>query len=480
MVKIKNINNVNYLILDNERVFLSSEKINIFPCSRRGSEGIEDISVPGSAKYYDPEARLNTERTNRIGIAINGFTDSFIDSFTKDKDAQGNELETGTLVFALAGYRVEVKDFDPADIAAALSITTGTICAHLSLHDNISLNVEDYFTEILYRQLTGDNTKNKKYLDISYTAPDSEDEKATRTDDFFVGISFTTKEVKDTLTETRNNGTTTRQLPSHLLSIFVESGGTWEPVQTSILPKIEHGETEDSIKIKGDFTVEHGEQNSFKVTENETTLTNDFKIKRVSAEGEQTSFEITKHGVGTVNVPLHITTAVSIDGLTTMGPAHAFSLFVGETYPDTISQGTITADYQVNTPTLEVNTITSNSKEGIVVDKDLTISDSTLTVTGDTQLQTVTVNGLVDNEYTNLNKGLAVKGDATIEGLTKANDIDAAKITANEIWLDTVDTESIGQVPALELAQLTDDSYQLRFKFGTPLKIKDERPKPTE
>ena len=72
MSNIIEINGVTFLP-NNDRVFLQSKNINIFPCARRGQYGIV-----GSAKYYDPEARLNTERTNRIGTAINGFKDKFI------------------------------------------------------------------------------------------------------------------------------------------------------------------------------------------------------------------------------------------------------------------------------------------------------------------------------------------------------------------------------------------------------------------
>ena len=126
-----------------KRAFVQSQNINVFPCSRRGQFGIETVDAEGkpikSKVNGDPEARLNTERTNRLRTSINGFTDSFIGSFTKNKDENGNELETGTLIFALAGYRMEVKEFNPANIATALGIDDGIIYAHLSLHDGIPL-----------------------------------------------------------------------------------------------------------------------------------------------------------------------------------------------------------------------------------------------------------------------------------------------------------------------------------------------------
>lgn len=224
MAKILKINETTILI-DNSRVFLPSNSIKIFPCSRRGQ-----YSDTGSAEYYDPEARLNTERTNRISTAINGFTDSFI----VNREFNDND----TLVFALAGYRVEVKNFIPSAIATALNITGGKIYAHLSLHEGISLNVEGYHTEILYRQSS--ETAQKNYLDVTYSSDGLKE-------DFFVGISFTNDgNTKDTLANTI--------LTEHNLALFEKSSNSWELVQTSLLPIIKHGETPDSI-IVGELNI---------------------------------------------------------------------------------------------------------------------------------------------------------------------------------------------------------------------------------
>ena len=191
-----------FLITTNEdstdrRIFLASENIDIFPCSRRGQNESNPI-----AKFYDPEARLNTERTNRIRAATNGltgnahtnannlstkaneFTSSFIDSF----DSENNKL-----IFILAGYRVEVRDIDLDLLGNNLlaGSTGGTVYAHLSLHDNVSLMVDGYFTEILYCQSTEGTDANS--LDIASTV-------GNKTAKFFVGISFTAKpDCKDQL-----------------------------------------------------------------------------------------------------------------------------------------------------------------------------------------------------------------------------------------------------------------------------------------
>ena len=228
MITLTNKNELNYLV-NNDRVFLLSQNVNIFPCARRGLYNNSPL-----AEYYDPEARLNTERTNRIGTAINGFTDSFI--ITEEFD------DTNTFAFVLAGYRIEIKDFNISDIASLLSAPANTIYAHLSLHTNIELDVAGYFTEILYRQSTA--SKQTNYLDVTY-----ENSEKTVKDDFFVGISFTKEPVEDHV------GSVT--LPSHNLLLFIKGeADSWQLAQTSLLPKIEHGETKDSIKIFGDLDVD--------------------------------------------------------------------------------------------------------------------------------------------------------------------------------------------------------------------------------
>lgn len=463
------------------RVFLQSKNVNIFPCSRRGQFDMQD-----SAKYYDPEARLNTERTNRLSTSVNGFTDSFIDNF--DADA-------GNLVFTLAGYRVEAKNINIEKIAEALAATDEDIIyAHLSLHTGISLSINDYYTEILYRQ--SNSSYDKNYIDVTYTSNGI-------TNDFFVGISFTKDaNAKDLLAGAR--------LIEHNLPIFHKITGSWELVQTSLLPKIEHGETEDSIKVSGDFTVKHDEQTSFKVTEDKTTITNDFTIKRVSDEGVQTSFEITKHGVGTVNVPLHITKATAVDGvLNSTSATRTKNLIVGELiegeiFPD---EGTIKAKKHIETPTLEatvgidtplLNVTNDGNGQANIDNAEI---KGALEVIGDTMLQGLSASA------TNLGS-LTVNGDTTLKGKTAiSNDLDitgtatssssktgaaeaaslkvtgesnlgsvnAKKVTANEVYLEDASKAFLCQVPALEVVHLTaTDTYRLRFKFGKPITIIEE------
>lgn len=544
--------------LNNNRVFFPSNDINIFPCSRRGQ-----VQGDGAVAQYDPEARLNTERTNRLHTAINGFKDSFIIN-------TGFEIGE-TLKFVLAGYYIEAKSFDPAKILDAFAeagINTNEvdkIYAHLSLHGGISLSTRDYYTEILYRQ--SDSAFDKNYLDVSYGD-----------NDFFVGVSFTADK------DARDTGVTPYVLP-----LFSKSDNSWKLVQTSLLPKIEHDTEPDSIKLSGDFTVKHGEQVSFKVTQDETVLGPTVMSSLIvgeKAEGDtfaNGTIKVKEHietptleATTSIKTPLlnvdtiasssgeeiKVTSAIALDstlkvdgeatlnsGLkVTNGDTSLKKLSAKETNLESLSiageaadgsiltvngKTTVNNDLEVtgttSAPTLKVDTVTSNSEE-IIVDKTLKVdtiaSTKDLTVlpnaklaknlevegtttlkglatlnkgltvsSGDTLLKKTQVEGLTDTGATSL-KNLSVSDNATVTGsitsyslktgaaeaaslkVTGQSDlknVSAKKIVANELWLEDTEKTTIGQVPALELAHLTKtNTYQVRFKFGTPIKIIEE------
>ncbi len=464
MPDIKDINGIKYLLKDN-RVFLSSKNINIFPCSRRGGqykyETIEGNHTAEVTGYYDPEARLNTERTNRISSAINGFTDSFIE--------EEYDSNSKSLVFILAGYRVEVKNFDPSDIVSVLMSDDTKIYAHLSLHRNISLLDDDYVTEILYRQSDAEYDKN--YLDVSYPNVTSED-------DFFVGVSFI---VDDDIAD---NNITDVFTPPHL-PLFEYENNSWKLVQTSILPKIEHGETEDSIKISGNLGIKDNinvgnltneekittDNGGYIVAKNDIIARNDLKANNnISAGGDA-----------------DITGELEVTGNTTVKT----SLVVGERADeDSTEAGTITAKRLIKTPTLEATASIETPLLSIINDGEAQANIDNATITGELRVQNEG-NAKLFAEAADITGSLRVtQGETELKKLTAENtelaslevtgqsdlgNVGAKEIVANEIWLDTVDNNIIGQVPALELAHLTKtDTYQLRVKFGTPITIIEE------
>ena len=360
-------------LLESSKAFIPSESINIFPCARRGQISTDSL------QQYDPEARLNTERTNRIHIAVNGFKDSFI--------ATENFTIGDTLVFVLAGYRVEVKNFDPAVIAGVLGTDIKNLYAYLRLQTEVPLDTTGYYTEILYRQSSLGNDKN--YLDVSYPVS------TTIQKDFFTGVSF----VKEPLADKDEN-----DCYLHLFSY----GTNWELVQTSLLPKIEHGETEDSIKLSAKLSAGATDVDSLIVDgttylkstaqiDGETTLYNKLLVK----SGNITRAEIDSAKVS-FNLPVTVNDTLLVKRTTGTGPAARV-------------EGSLEVHEGISTETINANTIQSvetlktDSAKGLVVTSTAVSPERTLKIDGKTD----------------------ISGDADIEGrLTVSSNIDTNTLKA--------------------------------------------------
>ena len=469
------------LLIQNNRAFLPSTNINIFPCSRRGQAGIEEA---GSASYYDPEARLNTEHTNRLHTAVNGFTDSFI--------INNQFNDGGTLAFVLKGYRVEVKEFSPSSIAAALGVTDNDILyAHLSLHNDISLNVTGYYTKILYRQSTAANDKN--YLDVSYSYTE---ESTTRKGDFFVGVSFTAdKAAKDA-------GVTPYVLP-----LFSKVNGTWQLVQTSLLPKVEHDETENSIKISGDFTVEHTKDNgtqqvSFKVTEDETVLGPTIMSKLAVATSDSVKLDDISNGSITAEADILAKNAITAENNLSVpevflanNPDKKVTISAEnglEVTKNTLIKGELTVESDTNLQTLAAGATTLSStldvtgkvtaKNGLDVKGGVAVTTGSLTVkeniTAETGNLTVSRGNANIHGKTTTNE-LQVSTYAKIKDLDVDTNIDTNTLTANTSIstpvanvTDTLNVQS-GRDAEPAIANI-DNAIITNLAVGAQATIKDE------
>lgn len=424
----------------NGRVFLSSKKINIFPCSRRGQYESEY-----SIKHYDPEARLNTERTNRLHTAINGFKDSFIERFEEysyTDEAAEETIVLKKLIFVLAGYRVEIEDFDPTIIAEALSLgTSDTIYAHLSLRDKISLSTEDYYTEILHRQSTEPTEVN--YLDISYG--DTEDEC------FFVGVSF----VKD-------KNTSDDSLPSYNLPLFSYSDNEWKIVQTSLLPKIEHDTTEDSIKVSGDFTISHDASPELKVTANVAEFTVPVTVTKPTGSSAAVTVDGATWLKGTAQIDDEVTLYNKLlvkSGDTTRAEVNGSNVIFN--LPVTVNNElTVHKDFETTTTTLNVDKIKTRETSSVTISSPVILENTlhvnptapsspaakvtgSLEVTSSISTETINVNTLqsVDTVKTDKVEGLLITSTATspnrtlkVEGKTSITDeLIAGNTTLNSL-----------------------------------------------
>jgi hypothetical protein len=406
--------NTSFLVNSETRqVFLQSSAINVFPCSRRGQSSISSIVT-----HFDPEARLNTERTNRLGVATNGFTDSFIKSYTINTSAN-----TATLVFALCGYHIEIKNFVPRDIASNLSTTATSIYAHLRLHTGIPLNTEDYYTEILYRQADTSGS-NPNSLDIGYG------DGKTR---FFVGVSFTDNKIETPITNTQY----------HNLLLFNKVGNNWELAQTSLLPKIEHDVLEDSVLV-GELHVQKNLQ-----ADADVHIDGTVSVPSVDEAGNSTT--ITRPATLTakhISVPYSGTvegfpnTEIKNTGITTAyvraGDIKSGGLAVGNTITivddkdrdnnsnvdealTTIGKGYVTAKDQISVPEVfkaEANSYTLDSDGKII---------------SATEIAKVSIpakNGLVVSGVTTLNNDLVIT-DKNPEILTPYLKLDVASVQKN-------------------------------------------------
>lgn len=242
--------------LQTTRTFIKSNYIKVFPCGRRRSTYI-DLVEPSSSltkeKQYipfDPEARLNTEANNRKHSGLNGFKQNYLLEW---KD--GTDEQDGKLVFVISGYVFEITlpkdkvrtldDFVNALIASKEAASgetdvenTNTISANIRL-DNISFfssttTALEAKTEVLRNQ-----TQTAYVSDcFDEFIEDSQTTKADTTDRanyFFSGLSFT------------DTGVLSDGFISMVL--FVKRDGLWQISNTARLPKIDHGQADNSIKV---------------------------------------------------------------------------------------------------------------------------------------------------------------------------------------------------------------------------------------
>lgn len=249
--------------------FLQSSLVQAYPCGSRRSTLIDN-------QYYipfDPEAKLNTETTNRKQSSLNGFTQTFLKEWESER--------LGELSLVIAGYFFKINlsrsasgyvtpnEF-AADLLEALSQSSSETVQ--SIYANIRIketklfsdftSFDTYYTNILVGQT--DSSDNSGSIDILRSA--QPDEITVNSEDpnnyYFSGISFSTDPLAtpnvlssdSCITEELiSEGRVIQQVVSFeiLKKIKNEANDTWEWQinQRALLPKIEHGELENSVKI---------------------------------------------------------------------------------------------------------------------------------------------------------------------------------------------------------------------------------------
>ena len=239
-------------------VFAKSLNVQAFPCGRRRSELVETAD-PKIDNYYipfDPEARLNTEVNNRRHASVNGFTNSFVQSFDADK---------ASLNFVLAGYSFSVTGLTDgltqfcSSIISRIGSTAQNstkIYANIKLEETPLYRNQDedmaYNTWVLRNQSATQQAQ--LTLDIARTGTDVDVRNIN--DYYFSGLSFSVAPITEddtTTVSTKFLEETLNNPAQQEFSICILQRETttseWKIYEAAKLPRVEHGATEDSIEV---------------------------------------------------------------------------------------------------------------------------------------------------------------------------------------------------------------------------------------
>jgi hypothetical protein len=250
-------NGINLTVDGIQVTFIKSTNVQVYPCGRR--RGNADLT--GNSESYipfDPEARLNTEANNRKHSGLNGYTQTYI------KDWEGD-----LLTMSLGGYLFNItfpdgsvpdgylsQDGVGKKIAENVLNSAATkIYANILIQDvHLYSGFTEYYTGVLRNQTATDQPTTS--LDLLVTGSDY----------YFSGLSFSTSPLTEedkawssiSRLVTLNDGASTT-VKQTVISLCIlnktqeddETEATWKLYQPALLPKIEHGDTEDSIAVTG-------------------------------------------------------------------------------------------------------------------------------------------------------------------------------------------------------------------------------------
>ena len=245
--------NETHSYLDTTLCFIKSSNVKAFPCGRRRSIYDGDSNPDTADPCYipfDPEARLNTEANNRKHSGLNGYTQTYLKKWDESNKA---------LSLVLAGYLfdVDLNSFDNINLFGSAIVDENTDATNTKIYANILIQdvklfsgtFKEYYTGILRNQ--SDTSEPEQSLDLFKSSIETPDLSHTKdyNNYYFSGLSFSLKPItdnnNDTWSEIKNNNRQT--LVS--LCILEKQDGCWNIYQPAFLPKIEHGETKDSVVI---------------------------------------------------------------------------------------------------------------------------------------------------------------------------------------------------------------------------------------
>lgn len=236
--------------------FIKSLNVQVFPCGRRRAQLSNGNYVP-----FDPEARLNTEKNNINHSSINGFTQTYLNSFEDEK-----------LSLVLAGYLFNITltsgYTNPSVFGNSLTTLLSSSEA-ASIYANIRIEETELFSNCSTKVLRAQAPKAEDTpacLDIIVDTDDSVDDSKNY---YFSGLSFSTKPLADAsstatwLSASSEGG----KLLTVSLKILEKIDNEWQIHQPALLPDIKHGAEENSVEL-GKLAAESVNTNQIKLLDN--------------------------------------------------------------------------------------------------------------------------------------------------------------------------------------------------------------------
>ena len=257
-----------YIDSDNKLAYLDSLNVKVFPSGRRKSELVDTyVNDKTEQKRYipiDPEARLNTEANNRKHSGLNGYKQSYI-----------LDTNTESISLVLAGYLFNIKlsgTYSNGNsiqkigeyLASNIKDTSNNPVVNDEIYVNILTTDVTFFTSVdgsgshnseVGTEILRDQAFNgspNTCLDL-LKANSSPDKAASY---YFSGLSFSAEPLED-IKKNENDGLPAYMHPESLLFLTKDTEGNWHIYEPSRLPKIDHGETKNSVEISGNLTIKH-------------------------------------------------------------------------------------------------------------------------------------------------------------------------------------------------------------------------------
>lgn len=274
--------------INNGLAYLDSLNVKVFPSGRRKSELLDESTQGGqSKKQYipiDPEARLNTEANQRKHSGLNGYKQSYILNWTEE-----------AISVVLAGYLFNIK-LSSSYYGKQSAQNIGTYLADGTEADKIFINIltEDvtFFNSVddssdedstVGTEILRDQAFNKDpatCLDQLKTGYTDTNKAASF---YFSGLSFSTEPLEKIKT-----GIADYQHLESLQILTKDTDGDWHIHEPSRLPKIDHGETKNSVEISGNLTIKHKRDD-----EGDIETHGDLEVEgNITADGTLTASEV--------------------------------------------------------------------------------------------------------------------------------------------------------------------------------------------